>query len=293
MMPLHIAVLMGGLSAEREVSLESGRAVVEALMSSGARVTPVDVRDTSFVLPRGTDVVFIALHGTFGEDGQVQGILESRGMAYTGSTATNSAQAFNKISAKEAFGAAGIPTPARADASSLPVVVKPARQGSSVGVSIVREPAAVALAIAEARRHGEVIVEQFIHGREFTVAIFRGKALPVVEIRTRHDFFDYASKYTPGQAEEIVPAPVDSLLTARIQSLALRAHNCLECRDFSRVDIMQAHDGGLFVLEVNTIPGLTKNSLFPKAACAAGLSMQQLCVQLVELALTRATPVVV
>jgi D-alanine-D-alanine ligase len=290
MRQLHVVVLMGGPSAEREVSRQSGRAVVEALVASGARVTPVEVHDENFGLPRGTDVVFIALHGTFGEDGEVQRILESRGIAYTGSTPEVSARAFDKIAAKKAFRAAGIPTPAETDGSSLPVVVKPARQGSSVGIAIVRERTGFEPAIAEARRHGEVIIEQFIDGREFTVGILRGKPLPVVEIRTRHKFFDYAAKYTPGAAEEIAPAPIDSLLAARIQALALRAHDCLGCRDFSRVDLMQAGDGRLFVLEVNTIPGLTKNSLLPKAARAAGLSMQQLCVRIVEMAMTHARP---
>jgi D-alanine-D-alanine ligase len=286
MKPLRIAVLMGGPSAEREVSLQSGRMVAQALLAAGAHVAEVDVLDENFELPADADVAFVALHGTFGEDGQVQRILEERGVAYTGSRPETSALAFNKGAAKQAFRAAGIPTP-RATYSP-PLVVKPARQGSSVGIAIVRDPSELAAALAGAKRYDEnIIVEQFINGREFTVGILGGRALPVVEIRTNRKFFDYEAKYTPGAAEEICPAPIDALTASRIHELARRAHECLGCRDFSRVDVMWNGKRDFFVLEVNTIPGLTPNSLLPKAARAAGLSMEALCVRMVEMALER------
>ena len=294
---LRVAVLMGGPSAESEVSLRSGRVVVQALLNAGAEVCEVDVRGPDFWLPSNADVAFIALHGTFGEDGQVQRILEERGVPYTGSDPTASALAFDKSAAKAAFVSAGIPTPAHAvverdltlmSALSLPLVVKPARQGSSVGISIVRDRAELQQACARAWRYDErLIVEQFIRGRELTVGILGDKALPIIEISTGHDFFDYQAKYTPGEAQEIVPAPLDRLTAARVQELSLRAHDCLGCRDFSRVDVMVDAEGGLYVLEVNTIPGLTANSLFPKAARAAGLGMHDVCWRMVEMALGR------
>ena len=286
MKPLRVAVLMGGPSAEREVSLASGREVVKALQSAGAHVAPVDVRDRNFRLPADTDVAFVALHGTFGEDGEVQRLLEERGVAYTGSGPAVSALAFDKVAAKQALRMAGIPTPG--PASEPPMVVKPARQGSSVGISIVRKESELAAALAEARRHDEcVIVEQFINGREFTVGILGGRALPVVEICTQRPFFDYRAKYTPGEAEEICPAQIDVLTASQIQHLAQRAHDCLGCRDFSRVDVMGNGNYEFVVLEVNTIPGLTTNSLLPKAARAAGMSMEALCLRMVEMALER------
>jgi D-alanine-D-alanine ligase len=167
-------------------------------------------------------------------------------------------------------------------------VVKPARQGSSVGIAVVRNRAELAAALAEAKRYDEsVIVEQFINGREFTVGILGSKTLPVVEIRTKRKFFDYEAKYTPGAAEEICPAQIDALTATRLQELARRAHTCLGCRDLSRVDVMWNGNGKFFVLEVNTIPGLTTNSLLPKAARAAGLSMETVCMRMVEMALER------
>lgn len=294
---LRVAVLMGGPSAERDVSLKSGGVVVQALLNAGAQVCEVAVQGTDFWLPANVDVAFIALHGTFGEDGQVQQIMEQRGVPYTGSDPEASARAFDKAAAKEQFAAAGVPTPGyvvlnkgMAPPADLqpPLVVKPARQGSSVGVAVVQSRAEMEQACEQAWRYDEkLVLEQFVSGRELTVGILGNKALPVVEIRTRHKFFDYQAKYTPGEAEEICPAHLDRLLAARVQDVALRAHQCLGCRDFSRVDVMLSDGGELSVLEVNTIPGLTTNSLLPKAARAAGLSMQDVCVRLVEMALAR------
>jgi D-alanine-D-alanine ligase len=288
MKQLRIAVLMGGPSAEREVSLQSGRAVVDALRPTGAAVLPVTVEGPEFALPANIDVAFLALHGTFGEDGQVQRILEERGVTYTGSDAETSARAFDKIAAKECFVAAGIPTPRYGDNAKFPVVVKPARQGSSVGITIVRDRQRLDEACAKARRYDEqILIEEFIRGRELTVGVLGNRELPVVEIRTKSGFFGYHEKYTPGAAEEVVPAPLDTTLAAKTQWLARMAHERLGCRDFSRVDMMMSERGDLFILEVNTLPGLTPNSLLPKAAAAAGIKMPALCQRMVEMALAR------
>lgn len=294
---VRVAVLMGGPSAEREVSLRSGRAVARALAEAGANVREVDVRGPEFALPAGTDVAFVALHGTFGEDGTVQKILEKRGVAYTGSDAEVSALAFDKERAKAAFLKAKIPTPRyevvagrrgnvrRLAEMDVPLVVKPARQGSSVGITIVREAGKLDAALADAWRFDDrLIVEEFIDGRELTVGVFDGKTLPVIEVRPKKEFFTYEAKYTPGATEYLVPAPLERVAAARAQFLAQKAHDALGCRDFSRVDLMMAKDGTMYVLEVNTIPGFTDTSLVPKAAKAAGLSFGQLCCRLVKMA---------
>jgi len=293
---LHVAVLMGGPSAEREISRKTGAAAARALRAAGLCVRVVDVAGAQFELPRETEVVFLALHGTFGEDGQIQRILELHGMPYTGSDAEASERAFDKALAKEIFCAAGVPTPpyvvVERDVRPLagmkpPLVVKPARQGSSYGVSIVTDPAQLDRAIDQAWRYDQkLLVEQRIEGREFTVGILDGAALPVVEIVPHRGFFDFEAKYQ-GESDEIVPARIDSVTTRRIQEVALRAHESLGCRDYSRVDVMLDGDGNLFVLEVNTLPGLTEQSLLPKAARAAGIGMEELCSRLVEMALQR------
>jgi D-alanine-D-alanine ligase len=288
MRQLRIAVLMGGPSTERAVSLQSGRMVVEALRPTGAAVSPVVVEGAEFALPAKTDVAFIAMHGAFGEDGQIQRILEERGVAYTGSDAAASERAFDKITAKDCFIEAGIPTPHYGADAKLPVVVKPARQGSSVGVTIVRDRQALDTALMNARQYDDrILIEEFVRGRELTVGVLGNRELPVVEIRTRSGFFGYHEKYTAGGAEEIVPAPLDSTVASKALRFSRLAHERLGCRDFSRVDLMLSDRGEVFVLEVNTIPGLTQNSLLPKAAKAAGLSMSDLCVRMVEMALAR------
>jgi D-alanine--D-alanine ligase len=299
---LKIAVLMGGPSEERAVSLRSGAAVVNALTSTGAKVMSVDVREAGFVLSVKADVVFIALHGTFGEDGTLQRMLEEHGIAYTGSGSHASACAFDKIAAKGRFKAAGIPTPkcevfdrARCDLKRLaalgfPLVVKPSRQGSSVGVSIVQEETDLEEACQIAWRYDHhLLAEQFITGRELTVGIFDGRALPVIEIRPKHDFFTYEAKYTKGQTDYLVPAPLDKSVEGQVKAAALRAHDCLGCRDLSRVDLILGEKNQPFVLEVNTIPGFTETSLVPKAAAAAGIEFRDLCARLVALALARHT----
>ncbi len=297
---LKIAVLMGGPSAERDVSLKSGTAVANALATTGAKVVPIDIPETTFTIPTDVDAAFIALHGTFGEDGTIQQMLEDGGVVYTGSGPEASARAFDKIAAKIEFMAAGIPTPkyevfdrVHTDLSRLallgfPLVIKPSRQGSSVGISVVQHETHLKEACQIAWHYDDrLLVEQFIVGRELTVGIFAGHALPVIEIRPKHDFFTYEAKYTKGQTEYLVPAPLDKNIEAEAKMLALRANDCLGCRDLSRVDLMLAENGELFVLEVNSIPGFTETSLVPQAARAAGIEFPDLCARLVQMALAR------
>ncbi len=241
---LKIAVLMGGPSAEREVSLKSGTAVAKALATTGAKIVPIDIPETTFSIPIDVDAAFVALHGTFGEDGTLQRMLEEGGVLYTGSNPEASARAFDKIAAKLEFQAAGIPTPrhevferAQADLPRLarlgfPLVVKPSRQGSSVGVSIVQEEVDLEEACQIAWRYDDrLLVEQFVAGRELTVGIIDGHALPVIEIHPKHDFFTYEAKYTKGQTEYLVPAPLDKNIESEAKMLALRAHDCLAIRN--------------------------------------------------------------
>ena len=293
----RVAVLMGGPSAEAEVSLKSGAMVVAALRQAGLTAVPVEIHGTTVNLPSDLDVAFIAMHGTFGEDGQIQRILEDHGVAYTGSDPGASARAFDKVLAKECFVEAGIPTPKSVVFDGVnvpeelrwPLFVKPARQGSSVGISRVDDLAGLVQAYQQARQFdSQVLVEEFVRGREFTVGILDGTALPVVEIRTKREFFDYQAKYTDGATDEICPAPLEAMVAMRAKMFALRAHECLGCRDYSRVDLMMNEATGQFyVLEVNTLPGMTANSLLPKAARAAGLEMPALCARMVQLALAR------
>jgi D-alanine-D-alanine ligase len=300
MRKLKIAVLMGGPSAEREVSLRSGTAVANALSAMGAKVVPMDIHGAGFAIPADVDVAFLAVHGTFGEDGALQRILEDKAIAYTGSDSESSAIAFDKIAAKQAFLTAGIPTPAyevfegghamgrRLARLGFPLVVKPSRQGSSVGISVVQREAELPEACEVAGRYDHrLLAEQFVSGRELTVGILDGRALPVVEIRPKHDFFNYEAKYTKGETDYFVPAALDRSIESQTKSLALRAHECLGCRDYSRVDLILSERGELFVLEVNTIPGFTETSLLPKAARAAGIEFPNLCARLVQLALAR------
>ena len=300
MKKLKIAVLMGGPSAEREVSLRSGTAVANALTVAGAKVVPIDIKDSAFTMPTNVDVAFLALHGTFGEDGTLQRMLENGGITYTGSGPEASARAFDKIAAKKAFLVAGIPTPkyevfdrAHTDLQRLaqlgfPLVVKPSRQGSSVGISIVQEEGDLQEACRIAWHYDDhLLVEQFIPGRELTVGILEGRALPVIEIRPKHDFFTYEAKYTKGQTDYFVPAPLDKNIESQVKSLALRAHDSLGCRDFSRVDLILSENGEPLILEVNTVPGFTETSLVPKAAHAAGIEFPDLCSRLVHLAMAR------
>jgi D-alanine-D-alanine ligase len=297
---LNITVMLGGPSAERDVSLRSGAAVASALRSLGHAVTEVDPEKGKFTLPDATDVVLLALHGTYGEDGTVQEQLEKLGVPYTGCDAEASRIAFDKVLTKERCVAAGIPTPKFLVVDSVdtpwpmgwkpPVVVKPVRQGSSVGLQFVERVADWAGALGEALRYdAQLLVEDRIAGRETTVGILEGKALPVVEVRPKSGVYDHRSKYTIGATQYYCPADFDTETTARIQEVALGAFRAIGGRDYARVDVMVREIGEPMVLEVNTLPGMTETSLLPKAAAAAGINYAELCQRMVELALKRET----
>ena len=293
---LNICVMLGGPSAEREVSLRSGAAAARALRGLGHNVRELDPAGSSWQLPPETAVVFLALHGTYGEDGGVQARLEELGVPYTGCGPAASRTAFDKVLTKQQCLRAGIPTPRfavlRAPRPDLPpgwtppVVLKPARQGSSIGVHFVERAEDWEAALADAFRYDtKVLLEEKIQGRETTVGILEDRSLPVVEIRVQNGAFDYRNKYTAGAAQHICPADFDAATTARIQSAALGAFRAVGGRDFARVDVMVAAGGEPVVLEVNTLPGLTELSIMPEAAAAAGLNYGQLCQRMVDLAL--------
>lgn len=295
---LNITVMLGGPSAEREVSLRTGTAVAVALRSLGHEVNEVDPQNEKWVLPPGTDVVFLALHGTYGEDGTVQRQLDKLGVPYTGCDAESSRIAFDKLLTKQSCMEACVPTArfvavSSADAPfpadfSPPLVVKPARQGSSVGLQFVNRVEDWTTALTESLKFdSEVVVEEKIIGRETTVGILDGKPLPVVEVRPKTGQYDYQTKYTAGTTEYFCPAEFDAATTKRIQAAALGAFKAIGGRDYSRVDVMVRPDGSPVVLEVNTLPGMTETSLLPKAAAVAGLDYAALCQRMVDLALRR------
>lgn len=295
---LIITVMLGGPSAEREVSLRSGAEVAKALRSLGHEVHELDPRTEKWRLPKGTEVVFLALHGTYGEDGTVQRRLEELGVRYTGCDPEASRIGFDKILTKQRCVQEGVPT-ARfmlidsPEASwpmgwNPPVVLKPARQGSSVGLQFVERVSDWSKALTEAMRYDtHVLMEEKIIGRECTVGILGDKPLPIVEVRPKTGIYDYQTKYSAGTTEYFCPAPFDDATTARVQAAALGAFKAIGGRDYSRVDVMVKSDGEPVVLEVNTLPGMTESSLLPKAAAAAGLNFAQLCQRMVELALKR------
>lgn len=298
---IKVTVLKGGFSKEREVSLRTGAAAAGALRLVGCQVVEVDVRSRRLRLPAGTDVVFIALHGAYGEDGELQEALEERGIPFTGSGSEACRRALDKAEAKECFRKAGLrvpegivlrgrKAPPRADEIpfGLPAVVKPACEGSSIGVRIVRNESEIAAAVKGARQSDRtVLIEQYIPGREFTVGVLGEEALPAIEIRPKGGWYDYTNKYTAGNTEYLVPAPISPALGRRMRDLCLRAHRALGCRDMSRSDFRLDKVMGIYLLEVNTIPGMTETSLLPKAALAAGISFPKLCLTLVERALRR------
>ena len=299
--PLTIAVLLGGPSAEREVSLRSGAAMAKALRSLGHVVHEVDPLPGALELPEGTDVAVLALHGTYGEDGTVQAELDQLGVPYTGCGVAASLFAFDKVVTKRRCIPAGVPTAdfvvfnsaaaAWPEGWQPPVVLKPTRQGSSVGLQFVDATADFPRALAESLRFGgEVVMEKRIVGRETTVGILDGQALPVVEVRPKQGAYDYTNKYTAGRTEYLCPAPFDAATTARIQEAALGAFRSIGGRDYGRVDVMVRADGSPVVLEVNTLPGMTETSLLPKAAAAAGIGFAELCQRMVDLALRPGRP---
>lgn len=330
---MKVAVLFGGTSAERDVSIASGSEVVKALRAAGHEVVAVDtatgvldgereaklLRSGVAPLPPGreelaglangdptalarspeldgVDVLFLALHGGTGEGGTLQALLDLVGIPYTGSGMLGSAMAMDKDITKRLLRAAGIPTAdwlmapvptdEVAEALGWPVVVKPSKQGSTVGLTVVREADGLRPAVAHAFEFDdEVMVERFVPGRELTVPVVGDEALPVGEIITTTEVFDYESKYQPGMADEIFPADVPDDVRVEVQRLALAAHRVLKLRGFSRVDFRLDDAGGLWCLEVNTLPGMTGNSLVPKSARAAGIEFPRLCERICELAL--------
>ncbi len=295
---LNITVMLGGPSAEREISLRTGTAVAAALRSLGHTVHELDPKDGNWVLPPGTDVVFLALHGTYGEDGTVQRELDRLGVPYTGCDAESSRIAFDKVLTKQSCLEAAVPTARFVALKSAdapfphellpPLVVKPVRQGSSVGLQFVDRKEDWRGALAESLKFdSEVVVEEKIFGRETTVGILDGQPLPVVEVRPKAGGYNYKNKYTAGCTEYFCPAEFDAATTRRIQEAALGAFKAIGGRDYSRVDVMVRPDGSPVVLEVNTLPGMTETSLLPKAAAAAGLNYAQLCQRMVDLALCR------
>ncbi len=292
---LHMVVLMGGPGSEREVSLRSGAAVANALRQGGYRVTALEIAGPDFELPPDAGLCVNMIHGTFGEDGALQEILDARGIPYTGEGAAGSRVAFDKKESKRRFEMAGIPTArwemiAAGERPSLPLplVVKAPREGSSVGVHIVRAPGELEAALTECASHDrEILVEEFVAGRELTVGVVGDRALAVVEIRPREGFYDYAHKYTKGASDYFCPAPLDDETTACVRSTALEAHRSLGLEVYSRVDILLQDDGSPCVLETNTIPGMTETSLLPKAAEAAGMTFLGLCEEIAGLSLLR------
>ena len=295
---LNITVMLGGPGAEREVSLRSGAAVAAALRSLGHEVVEVDPKIPDWILPTQTDVVFLALHGTYGEDGTVQRQLDFLGVPYTGCDAEASRIAFDKVLTKQHCIKAGVPTAkfltVNSAAAALPkdfsppLVVKPSRQGSSVGLQFVERGEEWLNALAEALKFdSEVLVEEKIIGRETTVGILGGQVLPMVEVRPKVGSYDYKNKYTAGATEYFCPADFDAATTKRIQDAALGAFKAVGGRDYARVDVMVRADGSPVVLEVNTLPGMTETSLLPKAAAAAGMNYAELCQRMIDLALER------
>jgi len=295
---LCIAVLKGGPGAEREVSLRSGAAVAAALRARGHTVHEVDPRERRLDLPAGVEVVFLALHGAYGEDGTVQQQLEELGVPYTGCGVEASRVAFDKVLTKERCLAAGVPTPRFAVFDSAdapwpsdwqpPAVLKPVCQGSSVGLQFISRESDWPVALAECLRHDtRALLEERVSGRECTVGILEGRPLPVVEVRPRSGVYDYQSKYTSGASEYLCPAPFDPEVTAAVQAAGMAAFTAIGGRDYARVDVMVDAAGRPMVLEVNTLPGMTETSLLPKAAAAAGISYPELCQRMVLLALRR------
>ncbi len=299
---LKVAVLTGGIGSEREISIQSGECVSEALKEAGFNVVTADVRPDNLDIleDSSVDVFFPALHGVFGEDGQLQQILHNKSLVYTGSGPTASKLAFDKIASKKLFAKAGVATPtaiefnAETDTEQLEsrlqylaneYVVKPIREGSSVGVRIIDEKQeAIAAAQETLAEFGDCMIEKFIPGKEITVSILEDGALPIVEIRSQTGFYDYQAKYIDEQTEYLFDTIRDPALTAQIEQASMDCFYVLGCRHFARVDFMLSDEAIAYALELNTIPGFTTHSLLPKAAAKAGFTMSDLCSKIVEAA---------
>ena len=309
MKKLNLALLSGGISSEREVSLNSGEQVYEALDKEKYRITRYDPKTDLGKLVQDApeiDAALIILHGPYGEDGTVQGLLELLDIPYLGSGVLGSAVAMNKVATKKMYALAGVPTPAYIVASpgnvldpndvegriGFPVVVKPAEAGSSVGMSIVTEKDMLKSAMDRAFEHGNsILLEEYIEGIELTAGVVGNEALealPLIEIvpNEEYAFFDYEAKYTPGKTDEICPARIDDVITAKAQTFAKMAHQALFCEGYSRTDMM-LKGKDLYILETNTIPGMTATSLLPQAALVGGMTFTVLLDRLIELGIER------
>ena len=299
---IKVAVLTGGIGSERDISLQSGECVAEALKEAGFGVVTADIRPENLEILNDTsiDVFFPALHGIFGEDGQLQQILEDKSLLYAGSGPTASCLAFDKMASKKLFEETGVTIPAaiefgpKTDIGRLEeqlldfengYVVKPIRQGSSVGVSIVSTLyETIDVARKTFNEFGDCMIEEFVPGREVTVGILNGRPLPIIEVRAKSDFYDYHAKYVDEKTEYLFDTVTDTTIAANLNQAAIDCFNVLNCRHFARVDFLLGNDRIAYVLEANTIPGFTSHSLLPKAAAKAGLSMSDLCSNIVEAA---------
>ena len=292
-----VAVLMGGRSAEREISLKSGAAVLTALQATGIDAHGLDVSDNVLMdLQAGEfDRVFIILHGRGGEDGAMQGALETIGMPYTGSGVLGSALGMDKLRCKLMWQGAGMPTPTYAvadqasnfaelvDVLGLPLIVKPACEGSSIGMSKVVDPSQLAHAVREAAASGDsVLVEQWVEGAEYTVAVLNGEALPAIRLQTPNAFYDFVAKYEANNTVYHCPCGLSEDKETQLRQLAVKAFNLVDAHGWGRVDFMADKAGDFYLLEVNTVPGMTDHSLVPMAAKAAGLSFEELVWRVLE-----------
>lgn len=292
-----IGILAGGPSSEREISLKSGEAVYDVLRNNGHDAVFIDVLSSAdidkTVRKAGADVFFIVLHGGFGENGTIQTILRDLKMPYTGSGPDASRLALDKLASRRIFQENGLAVPEYRIFTSgfhtsdcdlkVPLVVKPQCEGSSIGLSVVCDIGQMNSALDRAFSYGDnVLIDKFISGRELTVGILDEKPLPVIEIVTEKGCYDYNAKYESHATEYLVPSPISEKDSLKAQEIGLKAHNLLGCRSFSRVDMILGEDGNIYVLEVNTIPGLTSRSLLPKAASAAGIDFYSLCIKILE-----------
>jgi D-alanine-D-alanine ligase len=284
----RVAVMMGGLSREREISLKTGKAIQKALTEKGYTVIPIDVGNdiAEKLVKEKIDCAFLALHGRFGEDGTIQGMLELMRIPYTGSGVLASALAMHKIMSKKFFLCEKVPTPRfevfhreeitkdlpKKNSLPLPVVVKPAREGSTIGISIVQKDEELGPALKKAGEYDEeILVEEFMKGREITVGILENIPLPIIEIVPKSGFYDYYSKYTKGETQYILPARIPREKYLYAQEISLKAFQILDCSGVARVDLMTDENENPYVIDVNTMPGMTETSLLPKAASYAGI----------------------
>lgn len=301
----RIGILMGGPSTERDISLKSGRAVYEALKQSNLDVVDIDIKSDNFdenkelLKAHKIDCAFIAMHGRFGEDGQIQEILENLAIPYTGSGTMASSLAMDKIASRRILEAAAIKVPKYQilnrnsyqsswrldDKITFPLVVKPATHGSSIGLTVVDAAENLSKAIDLAFTFDKrIMIEEYIKGRELTVGILKNMVLPIIEIVPKNRFFDYAAKYQSGMTDYIIPAQLDAAVAKKIRFTAGQVHRLLGCHGCSRVDLILSEENDPFILELNSIPGFTPTSLLPKAAKVAGIEFHQLCLELIKLA---------